>query len=100
VAYDSDVEQVMHLLTEAALKQDRVLRDPSPGVNLTNFGADGLEFTLNYWMADPENGQQNLRSRINLGILQALRENGIEIPYPQRVIHMQPQAVQEKNSLS
>ncbi len=87
VSYDSDVELVMRLLTEAALAQDRVLRDPGPGVNLTNFGTDGLEFTLNYWMTDPENGQQNLRSRINLAILQSLRENGIEIPYPQRVIH-------------
>jgi small-conductance mechanosensitive channel len=87
VGYDSDVELVMRLLTEAALAQDRVLREPGPGVNLTNFGADGLEFTLNYWMTDPENGQQNLRSRINLAILQSLRSNGIEIPYPQRVIH-------------
>lgn len=95
VAYDSDSELVIRLLIEAALKQERVLRDPAPGVNLTNFGADGLEFTLNYWMADPENGQQNLRSLINLGILQSLRENGIEIPYPQRVIHTRPQPVQE-----
>ncbi|OOG47328.1 mechanosensitive ion channel family protein [Polaromonas sp. A23] len=95
VAYDSDSELVIRLLIEAALKQERVLRDPLPGVNLTNFGADGLEFTLNYWMADPENGQQNLRSLINLAILQALRENGIEIPYPQRVIHTRPQAVPE-----
>ncbi|MDI1275486.1 mechanosensitive ion channel domain-containing protein [Polaromonas sp.] len=95
VGYDSDVELVMRLLTEAALAQDRVLRDPGPGVNLTNFGADGLEFTLNYWMTDPENGQQNLRSRINLAILQSLRDNGIEIPYPQRVIHTRPQAGQE-----
>ncbi|MDP1566760.1 MAG: mechanosensitive ion channel, partial [Polaromonas sp.] len=87
VGYNSDVDLVMRLLIEAALSQDRVVRDPGPGVNLTNFGADGLEFTLNYWMTDPENGQQNLRSRINLAILQALRDNGIEIPYPQRVIH-------------
>ena len=87
VGYDSDVELVMRLLTEAALRQDRVLRDPAPGVNLTNFGADGLEFTLNYWMADPENGQQNLRSRINLAILESLRAHNIDIPYPQRVVH-------------
>ncbi|MCJ7800291.1 MAG: mechanosensitive ion channel [Polaromonas sp.] len=87
VAYDSDVELVMRLMNEAAVLQERVLKEPGPGVNLTNFGADGLEFTLNYWMADPENGQQNLRSRINLAILQSLRTHGIEIPYPQRVIH-------------
>jgi len=87
VGYDSDVELVMRLLNEAALRQDRVLRDPAPGVNLTNFGPDGLEFTLNYWMADPENGQQNLRSRINLAILESLRAHNIDIPYPQRVVH-------------
>lgn len=87
VGYDSDVELVMRLLTEAAIKQERVLSEPGPGVNLTKFGADGLEFTLNYWMEDPEKGQQNLRSLINLAILQSLREHGIEIPFPQRVIH-------------
>ena len=87
VGYDSDVALVMRVLVEAAAAQGRVLKDPGPGVNLTNFGADGLEFTVNYWMTDPENGQQNLRSLINLDILKALRANNIEIPYPQRVIH-------------
>lgn len=87
VGYDSDPELVMRLLIEAAETQDRVLRDPGPGVNLTNFGADGIEFTLNYWMTDPENGQANLRSRINLQILKSLREHNIDIPYPQRVVH-------------
>jgi small-conductance mechanosensitive channel len=81
------VELVMRLLIDAAVAQERVLRDPGPGVNLTNFSPDGLEFTLNYWMADPENGQQNLRSLVNLTVLKALRENSIEIPFPQRVIH-------------
>ena len=87
VGYDSDEELVMRLLTEAALAQERVLPEPAPGVNLTNFGADGLEFTLNYWICDPENGQQNVRSKINLAILKSLRAHHIDIPYPQRVIH-------------
>ncbi|MHB1199558.1 MAG: mechanosensitive ion channel family protein [Polaromonas sp.] len=95
VGYDSDVELVMRLLIEAASKQDRVASNPGPGANLTNFGADGLEFTLNYWITDPENGQQNLRSRVNLAVLQALREHGIEIPYPQRVIHTRVSIAQE-----
>ena len=88
VSYDSDVELVMRLLTEAASLHDRVERDPPPTANLTNFGADGLEFTLNYWMTDPENGQQNLRSRVNLDILKALRSKGIVIPSPQRVVQL------------
>ncbi|MEO5661141.1 MAG: mechanosensitive ion channel domain-containing protein [Polaromonas sp.] len=95
VGYDSDVGLVMRLLAEAATGQQRVIRNPGPGANLTSFGADGLEFTLNYWMTDPENGQQNLRSLINLAILKSLREHNIEIPYPQRVIHTRVSPAEE-----
>jgi small-conductance mechanosensitive channel len=58
-----------------------------------------LEFTVGYWIADPENGQLNLRSLINLAILRALREHGIEIPFPQRVLHTVP-ATSDKGSES
>ena len=87
VAYDSDVERVMGLLKAATLNHQRVLRDPEPAVALSSFGADGLEFTVGYWIADPENGSLNLKSLINLDILRLLRENRIEIPFPQRVVH-------------
>ncbi len=87
VGYDSDVDLVMRLLQAAAVAQQRVLREPAPMVALSAFGADGLEFTVGYWIADPENGQLGLRSQINVAILQSLREHGIEIPYPQRVVH-------------
>ena len=87
VGYSSDVDLVMQLLLAAALTQERVLRDPAPAANLTNFGADGLELTLVYWIDDIENGPGNLKSLVNLAILKALREHGIEIPYPQRVLH-------------
>ncbi len=87
VAYDSDVELVMSLLRQAALNHERVLRDPEPSVSLSAFGSDGLEFTVGYWIADPENGNLNLKSLINVDILRALRTNQIEIPFPQRVLH-------------
>lgn len=90
VAYDSDVDLVIRLLTDAAAAQERVLKDPGPSAALSAFGADGLEFTVGYWIADPENGQLNIRSAINLAILDALRRHGIEIPYPQRVLHVKP----------
>jgi small-conductance mechanosensitive channel len=92
VAYDSDVELVRSLLSEAAVSQERVLREPAPNAALSAFGADGLEFTLGYWIADPENGQLNVRSAVNIAILNALRSRGIEIPYPQRVVHVKPDA--------
>ncbi len=87
VGYDSDVDLVMRLLGEAALASPRVLRDPAPSVALSAFGADGLEFTVGFWINDPENGTLGLRSQINLGILRALRAHGVDIPYPQRVLH-------------
>jgi small-conductance mechanosensitive channel len=87
VAYDSDVELVSRLLLQAAAAQERVLADPGPAVVLLAFGADGLEFRLGYWIRDPENGSDNLRSLINLDILRLLREHRVEIPFPQRVIH-------------
>jgi small-conductance mechanosensitive channel len=93
VGYDSDVALVMRLLAQSASAQSRVLADPLPAVHLSNFGADGLEFTLNYWILDPENGQGNLRSAVNLAVLQAFREHGIEIPFPQRVVHQAANAV-------
>ena len=92
VGYDSDVALVRRLLESAALAQPRVVRDPGPSAALSAFGTDGLEFTLGFWIDDPENGQLGLRSEINLAILAALRENGVEIPYPQRVVHIKPQA--------
>ena len=89
VAYESDVDLVTRLLGEAALASSRVLRDPAPSVALSAFGADGLEFTVGFWIADPENGALGLRSEINRAILSALRAHQIEIPYPQRVMHVQ-----------
>ncbi len=88
VAYDSDVGLVTRLLETAALAQPRVLRDPAPMAALSAFGPDALEFTLGYWIADPENGQLGLRSAINKQILADFREHGIAIPYPQRVVHV------------
>ena len=87
VAYDSDVELVVRLLTQAALSQPRVLREPAPLIALSNFTPDGLEFTVGYWLADPEKGQLNLRSLINLEVFKLLTAHQIEIPYPQRVLH-------------
>jgi len=93
VAYHTDVDLVGGLLVDAALAQPRVAREPAPAASLSAFGPDGLEFTLGFWIADPENGQLNIRSDINLAILRSLREHGIEIPYPQRVLHMKTPAV-------
>jgi small-conductance mechanosensitive channel len=92
VGYDSDVNAVQQILVDAALACERVLTDPEPGARLARFGADGLEFTLLFWIADPAAGQLNVRSDVNLRVLKGLRDAGIEIPFPQRVVHMRAAA--------
>ena len=100
VAYGSDIDLVSRLLEEAARSQPRVLTDPAPRAMLSAFGADGLEFTLGFWIADPENGQLNVRSDVNCAILQAFRANGVEIPYPQRVLHQASVSAAPANAAS
>lgn len=79
VALDSDVGLVGRILVQAALDQPRVIPVPEPFSALSAFGPHGLEFTLNYWIKDPENGLKNVRSYINLSILKAMREAKIVI---------------------
>ncbi len=88
VAYGSDVEAVMARLARAVAAVPRVLADPGPSVRLTAFAADGIELTVFFSIADPENGQANVRSAVNLEILRALDALGVSIPYPQRVVHV------------
>jgi len=89
VGYDSEVAQVQAILCAAAVAQPRVMQDPAPVAFLMNFVPDGLEFTLNFWVSDPEKGRDNLRSAINVAVLEGLRSAGIVIPNPQRVVRVE-----------
>ncbi|MEP6790993.1 MAG: mechanosensitive ion channel domain-containing protein [Ramlibacter sp.] len=88
VGYASDVDLVQKILIDSATACTRVLSDPEPAARLVRLGADGLEFSLLFWINDPANGQLNVRSEINLRLLRGLRDAGIDIPYPQRVVHL------------
>ncbi len=91
VAYGTDLPKLMPRLVGAMLPVPRVLADPGPAVQLSNFAADGLELTLVFWIADMEMGQGNVRSDINLAVLAELNAAGVEIPFPQRVVQTLPQ---------
>jgi len=90
VAYGTDVPALALRLQAAMAGVERVLADPAPAVQLSNFAADGLELTLVFWIADLENGQGNVRSAVNLAVLAELNAAGVEIPFPQRVMHAVP----------
>lgn len=88
VSYATDVDRALALLQQAARVSPRVLDDPAPGAALVDFGADGLNLALTFWIGDPENGRLNVTSEVNREILRLFRENGIEIPFPQRDVRV------------
>ncbi|CAB5713847.1 Potassium efflux system KefA precursor [Delftia tsuruhatensis] len=88
VGMDSDVEQVRRILLDAAVAQPRVLRTPAPTVTLVDFVEQGLQFSLGYSINDPQNGQGNVRSDVNLAVLRGLREAGIHLPVPRQVVQI------------
>lgn len=92
VAYGTDLQALMPALRETMASVPRVLAEPAPAVALSNFAADGLELTLSFWIADPENGLGNVRSDVNIAVLRTLEERGVEIPFPQRVVRGLPPA--------
>ena len=92
VAYNTQVEQAAQALTEIASRQSRVLREPAPTVHVMNLADNGVELELGVWLADQEQGTQDVRSAINLAILNEFRARGIEIPFPQREVRLLQQA--------
>ena len=87
VAYGTDLARLMPALTQAVGAVPRVIADPAPIVLLSQFAADGLELSINFWITDPENGQGNVKSDVNLMLLKTLDALGVSIPFPQRVMH-------------
>ncbi|MBM5574637.1 mechanosensitive ion channel family protein [Deefgea sp. CFH1-16] len=93
VAYNSDLDQVMRLMTEITQDESRILKEPAPGAFVTAFADSGINLTLGFWLADPENGQMGLKSDLNMKIWRAFKANNIEIPYPRRDITILPGSV-------
>jgi len=88
VAYRSDLRKVMALTKAVAQDHDRVLEGPAPVVRVMGFGDSSVDFELRVWIRDPEGGVNNIRSDLYLGIWDAFQENDIEIPFPQRDLHI------------
>jgi small-conductance mechanosensitive channel len=88
VAYGSDIELVEKLLLEAVKDAPRVLDTPAPRVNLTGFGDSSVDFEIRFWILDPEEGMSNIRSDVYKRVWKLFKENGIEIPFPQRDLNL------------
>jgi len=88
VSYNSDFHLVKELIIKAALANDRVLKTQTPGCYLENFGDSAVNFTLYCWISDPENGMMSVKSDIYFRIWELFKENNVEIPFPQRDVHI------------
>jgi small-conductance mechanosensitive channel len=88
VSYKSNPHRVIELVLEKVKGTQRVLDDPKPACLITGFGDSSLDFEFRYWIKDPINGTTNISSIILLKIWDALKEEGIEIPFPQRDVHI------------
>ncbi len=92
VAYGSDLDLVERLLCEAAVGTPRVLERYPPTVRLMEFGESAILFEIRFWIEDPEDGVNAVRSDVFKRVWRLFREHGIEIPYPQRSIHFSDSA--------
>lgn len=87
VAYGSDTARVRDLLLGVARDSPQVLDEPAPQVLFKDFGESSLDFELLAWLADPR-GENPIASELRFSIDQAFRAEGIEIPFPQRDLHL------------
>ena len=96
VAYGSDVRLVEKLLLEVARESPDVLEAPPPAVRFLEFGDNGLLLELRAWTSSLAHRKGMLISTLNFGIHDKFKENHIEIPYPQRDLHLRSSAVELK----
>jgi small-conductance mechanosensitive channel len=88
VAYGSDVEKLQRLLLQVANAHPGVLKDPPATVRFLGFGDSSLDFELAVWTVDMAHNPIRFRSDLFFAIERILRENGVEVPFPQRDLHL------------
>ncbi len=93
VSYNSDIHRVKEILETIPQNFDRVLKRPKPESFLLDFGDSSVNFELQFWIRDPQKGIINVRSEVLLAIWDAFKENNIEIPFPQRDLHIKTSEV-------
>jgi small-conductance mechanosensitive channel len=88
VAYGSDLKLVVELLEQVAKENPDVLKTPPPAVRFLSFGDSGLNLELRVWSTTLTHRKSMLISSLNFAIYDKFTEHGIEIPFPQRDLHI------------
>ena len=94
VTYDTDIDQLEDLLIPAISAHPQVLTGESapeqPDLELRRFGADGIEFAIEFWCDGIDDGPNKFTSDLNFIVWRTLKGAGIDMPLPQRVVHNAP----------
>ncbi len=88
VSYSCDIVKAEELMLEAAQACDRVLKAPPPTCWLNGYGDSSVDFMIQVWIRDPEEGVGNVKSQVLKNLWHLFQEHGIEIPFPQRDINL------------
>ncbi|MDE0879851.1 MAG: mechanosensitive ion channel [Sphingomonas bacterium] len=88
VSYDCDLKLAQELMLKAASDSPRVLDSPKPNVWLSGYGDSSVDHEILAWISDPESGVGNVKSDVLNRLWWMFKENGIEIPFPQRDLHI------------
>jgi small-conductance mechanosensitive channel len=88
VSYAADLVRAEELMLEAARNCKRVLDVPPPSVWLDSFGDSAVQFVIHCWIQDPEEGVGNVRSEVLKTLWRLFKDNGIELPFPQRDVNL------------
>jgi small-conductance mechanosensitive channel len=96
VAYGSDVKKVSEALIAAGASNPHVLEHPAPSVFLKEFGESSIDFELVVWSSEMSHRPSRFKSDLNFAIEEKLREAGIEIPFPQRDVHIRSGVLKTK----
>jgi len=89
VSYRDDPELALGILLTACEGQARVLQEPAPVSRLMHFSDSGIELELRFWISDPQEGVNNVRSEVNRAIWRLFKQHNITIPVAQREIVVQ-----------
>jgi small-conductance mechanosensitive channel len=92
ISYKSDPRKAVALCFEAAAEEQRILNDPKTNVLVKGFGDNSVDIEMRIWIRDPQNGVSNIKSAVLLRVWDKFHEHGIEIPFPQRDLHLIPPA--------
>ena len=93
VSYNSSPEQVRELLLQAAHAHPDVLADPKPDVIFTDYGDSSINFSLRVWTANRAHAPLILKSDLYFAIFDLFNKQGIELPFPQRDLHLRSSAI-------